>query len=367
MDTERNRKIKEEIGERMVSYLRQREQQAPLKMREGAKDEVWKRIVSAKPQQKHRTIGRSWFVAAASVAAVVLFAILFYTPEEMQKAVMHDRTDYQHMTSSLTEGDEIELLISGNEQIVVDASEKKIVHSSDGIVRVGDKQLHANSTSNINGRSEMNQLWVPYGKHIQLVLSDGSVLDVNAGSRVIYPKEFHPGCREIYVEGEIYIDVRHNDNVPFVVRTNNFDVNVLGTAFNIMAYKDEAHSEVVLVRGKVEVKDRKEQSYLMSPNEKVRFDNDNYAGKEKVNGMDYVAWKEGLLILQGESLTTVLQKLVKYYNRKIEFDPALLAQISMHGKIDVNESLENVLTSIALTSGVQWEKIGTDYHVLKQN
>ena len=86
-----------------------------------------------------------------------------------------------------------------------------------------------------------------------LTFSDGTKIWVNSGSKVIYPVSFEKKKREIYVEGEVYLDVTHDTSWPFVVRTQQVDVKVLGTSFNVSAYKDDSNMQVTLVEGKVEV------------------------------------------------------------------------------------------------------------------
>lgn len=365
MDTKRNNKS-EEVRDRLIQYLRQREKQRPSGMRENVKDEIWSRVAKEHSKKRMRLVYRRWSVAVASVAAVIVLAVVFYPGDDWSQYPVSDISRFKVIASASHNSNDIQLIVPGSGEIVVDVEDKKIVHSNDGMVCVGDKAMNVSSESAKGKQEEMIQLWVPYGKHIQLELADGSVLDVNAGTRVIYPKTFRKDCREIYVEGEIFIDVQHTHNVPFIVHTNHYDVNVLGTAFNIMAYKDEMQSEIVLLRGKVEVKDQKEQRYLMKPDEKVSFNGTMYAGKEKVDASEYVAWKNGLFILKGEPLNHVLERLTRYYNRKIECDPVLSASIPIYGKIDVNESLEDVLTSIALTSGVEWKKLGSSYQLLRK-
>lgn len=75
----------------------------------------------------------------------------------------------------------------------------------------------------------------------------------NSGSHVIYPSDFDKNKREILVEGEVYLEVAKDPKRPFFVKTKDFDVKVLGTTFNVSAYKDDAIASVVLVEGKVEV------------------------------------------------------------------------------------------------------------------
>ena len=116
-----------------------------------------------------------------------------------------------------------------------------------------------------------NQIIVPPGKRTNVVFADGTKICVNAGTRVVYPEVFLDDSREIYVEGEIYLEVFRDESRPFIVRTEKMNVRVLGTTFNISAYKNQTESSVVLVEGKVEVELINKQKIKVSPNEMVLF------------------------------------------------------------------------------------------------
>lgn len=98
-----------------------------------------------------------------------------------------------------------------------------------------------------------NELIVPVGGEYRLVLADGSVVYMNSASRLKYPVRFTGGERLVELEGEAYFEVTKNEAHPFVVRTKRLDVTVLGTGFNVMAYRKDARTEVTLVNGKVDV------------------------------------------------------------------------------------------------------------------
>lgn len=79
--------------------------------------------------------------------------------------------------------------------------------------------------------------------------------------------------REIYVEGEVYLEVAPDKNRPFIVRTDNMQVRVLGTKFNVTAYNDDALKRVVLVSGKVEVRTNEKERVLLKPNQLFAYEN----------------------------------------------------------------------------------------------
>ena len=100
-----------------------------------------------------------------------------------------------------------------------------------------------------------------------MTFADGSKVWVNAGTRVIYPVEFEKDKREIYVDGEIYIEVARDENRPFYVRTKDMNVRVLGTKFNVTAYESEAIRSVVLAQGCVQVETARTPKAILAPNQ----------------------------------------------------------------------------------------------------
>ena len=90
------------------------------------------------------------------------------------------------------------------------------------------------------------------------------------------------------MEGEVYLQVTHDETRPFVVNTSALDVEVLGTSFNVSAYRGDAHASVVLVEGAVDVKDRADRHVRMQPNERVQLDDAGDLQKETVHALDYI-------------------------------------------------------------------------------
>ena len=204
----------------------------------------------------------------------------------------------------------------------------------------------------------MNKLIVPYGKTTSLILSDSSKIWVNSGTTLIYPPVFDLNKREIYVEGEIYIEVAKKDTLPFVVKTAQMNINVHGTKFNVSAYKEDETQFVVLVEGSVAVKNKKlEKEEELSPDDKYEYSNlSNKDQIEKVNSHDYICWRQGFLHFEDEHLNVVLKKLERFYNIPLHYDADAVKKIIVSGKLDLEENIENVLNIISITTSITFYK-----------
>ena len=196
---------------------------------------------------------------------------------------------------------------------------------------------------------------VPMGKRIQLLLSDGTKMWVNSGSRVVYPIIFDKKKREIFVQGEVYLDVIEDKNRPFVVKTDQFDVNVLGTAFNISAYSDNSQSSVVLVRGKVNVTDRTKGVVIMKPNQFTAIKDGKAGIPREVDVEKYICWKENLMIIQDDRMDEVFAKLKRYYGKEFVFTDKV-AELQVSGKLDLKENLEDILKSISFSVPITYQE-----------
>lgn len=142
-------------------------------------------------------------------------------------------------------------------------------------------------------KNEMHQIMVPNGKRADITFSDGTRIYINSGSKVIYPDIFEERKREILVEGEVYLDVAKRKDCPFVVKTREFDIRVLGTSFNVCAYREDEAASVVLVRGSVEVTTENKSKVRLAPNQLVDIKG-NKTQVRKVDVSEYISWKDNL-------------------------------------------------------------------------
>jgi transmembrane sensor len=206
----------------------------------------------------------------------------------------------------------------------------------------------------------------PAGARTYITLPDSSTVWLNAGSKITYGQEFGEKHRELSLSGEAFFDVRKGETL-FQVHTADFDVAVLGTAFNINAYTEDDAVSTTLVRGSLKVSrtgPNGSEYLILAPNEKVTIKG-NFAErirtsmmKEKnINGTADGEWKDGWLTAQGENLEQLTRKIERLYGVKISFENENLKNFKYTGRIQ-QLSLEQVLRALALTSPVAFELKG---------
>lgn len=204
-------------------------------------------------------------------------------------------------------------------------------------------------------KEQIVQETTAYGETKQIILSDGSKIWINAGSTLKYPKEFKKSIRSVSLEGEAYFTVMKDASKPFVVQTNNLSVKVLGTEFNVKAYRNDSRTIATLNTGKIEVKTNTNQTQLLKPNEQLMYDNQSAKiDVETVAANDISSWKAGQLIFTDASFEEILQTLERRFN--VSFEVTGNMNSSAHGysvKFLKNDSLEQILNVLEDVTGVK--------------
>ena len=247
------------------------------------------------------------------------------------------------MIDSLSRSGQVQVLLDGKQAIGLDKNNAEIRVDEDGAVIVDDKLVAASKGEKIS----MSQVVVPYGKRTKIILPDGSSLWINSGSCISYGSDFTTN-RRLNVQGEIFLDVKRDEQHPFIVKTTHLEVSVLGTAFNVTDYAKDMETSVVLVRGSVDVKVDNKAKKRLVPNQRLSME----SGAVEVNEVDvysYICWKDDIMNFDGQKLTAVLKALSRYYNTKIEIIGSLEDE-KCYGSLDLNCTLEEVLESISLTT-----------------
>ena len=199
------------------------------------------------------------------------------------------------------------------------------------------------------------------GTQTCLSLSDGSIVWLNSGSSLRFPLSFrNQPTRKVELLGEGYFEVTENAEQPFVVQTPAIDIKVLGTSFNVSAYKNEPEITVALVEGKVSLMKRFNGEYKkvldLNPMEMASFNpKKNKIVQSKVDLMDkYTAWKDGRIVFYNDPIEKVVSRLENWYNVEIEVADSSLSKYHFTATF-IDESLEQVLKLLSLSSPMKYE------------
>lgn len=189
-----------------------------------------------------------------------------------------------------------------------------------------------------------NTITVPLGQRVNLSLSDGTKVCLNAGSTFTYPALFAGNSRKVKLDGEAFFEVSPNKEKPFIVHTDVCDVEVLGTKFNVDAYNKENTFSAALMEGRIVVKNNAFPSNVihLTPNNKVTLSD----GKLKISNIsdyDIYRWKEGLICFKGLNFIDLMKRIEKYYGVDIVIENQSLSKHSFSGKFRISDGIENLL------------------------
>lgn len=250
------------------------------------------------------------------------------------------------------------ILENGQEIKIMEQTSEIVMDKETSSVRINDQQVSLSSEQ--KARDDFNQLIVPFGKRSKVILSDHTVVWLNAGSRLIYPTRFFKKERIVRLEGEAYLEVAKDKEKPFIVETLHSRIKVLGTSFNVKAYPDEATEETVLAEGSVKLDlhgPSFKKSVLLEPEQRVVFMVENKScSVSRVDIQDYISWVNGMFIFHNEPMTSVLRRISRHYNIEIRYSQAVENKF-IYGKLDLKEDSHKVLDALALISNGNYKDI----------
>ena len=189
----------------------------------------------------------------------------------------------------------------------------------------------------------MNTLYTPAGQRAQLVLQDGTEVWLNAKSKLIYPSQFTGKERKVVVEGEAFFNVAKDYEKPFIVSSQDVDMKVLGTQFNVYCYPEAGYIQTSLLEGSVRVffQDKESEGITLKPDQQVTVT----GGKmvvEPISLNDHFLWREGIYAFENEPLINILKKMELYYDVKIMVKDTSLFNDTYTGKFRQRDSLDDV-------------------------
>lgn len=243
--------------------------------------------------------------------------------------------------------------------------------------------------SNVTGSQQLCEIVTPLGARSQITLPDGTVVSLNAGSRLSYRKDFNEKNRFVSLEGEAFFKVRTNKEMPFIVNVLGIKVKALGTTFNVKGYSKDNSVVATLVEGIIKVEgkgvDQKAFSYTLKPNQNIVYirrtkflqatkseDQPKVTAKEtselttnlkrkdvivvntNINTQILTSWKDPRWIIEGEELENLATMFERRYNVIVHFKSEQLRNFKFSGTIE-NETLEQVLGILRLTTPLKYE------------
>ena len=311
----------------------------------------WERIEASlivRPRRRQRLF---WTIG---IAASVVLMLMFTSPFSRQVEQCVPLVEQANIAPG---GVKAMLRYENGETIDLTSLTSSRIVTSDGSVLVNDsvKGLCYDRGELENQPMKYHTLTVPAGGEYHFTLADGTRVWVNSASEVRFPNCFSGERREIYVKGEVYLEVACDEIHPFVVHAGENEVRVLGTRVNLTAYPDEQKVITTLVEGSVEF--RNDQSSIrLKPGEQSVLDQlINKLEKQKVDVSIYTSWVSGTYEYERMPLLDITRQLSRWYDIQFIFEAEEFRDHPFTGIVKRDQSLEEVLLIIEKTTNIRFE------------
>ena len=225
-----------------------------------------------------------------------------------------------------------------NGKVVILNKQGQSTQAIEGVQEIKNGELVYNDNAD---HIVQNTLSTPRGQLFKIVLPDGTKVWMNANSSLSYPSKFIGAERSVELHGEAYFEVTKNPNQPFIVKTAQQEIKVLGTHLYINAYDNEPITKTTLVEGKIEVQHH-HQKMLLTPNQQA-LTKGAILNKKNVDALEYITWREGYFTFHNASPNEIMQQLARWYDLNVRPDHSEKNE-RFSGKISKQMNLQEILT-----------------------
>lgn len=250
-------------------------------------------------------------------------------------------------------------LEDGTIKVLNETQDINVTNTSGEVVgQQNNNQLVYKETKKATQKLVYNTLTIPYGKTFQIQLSDGTKAYLNAGSSLKYPVQFlSKDTRRVFVKGEVFLDVAKDRERAFVVNSDNLNIEVYGTQFNVYAYPEDELAEVVLVEGAVGLyTNNRNEVQPLKPGFKASYNkNSEEITKKEVITDIYTSWMKGELVFRNMTFNNILKKLERKYDVVINNNNTELSKEKFNASFGVNPSIKEVLEELKLNYNLHYK------------
>jgi ferric-dicitrate binding protein FerR (iron transport regulator) len=249
---------------------------------------------------------------------------------------------------------------------VIDPTQSLLAESGNATNKATNKasqsQRKSISGTETSPKKGYNSISTPPGERVAMVLSDGTRVYLTSNSYLKYPSSFDTDKREVTLVGRAYFEVSKS-KVPFIVSTSDMEVEVLGTSFDVESRTSNNSSNVILVEGSVKVNTNKE-SRIIKPNEQISIHRKTKQSTiTTVDSKLLTMWKDGVLIVRGQTFGELIESLSAWYGVKIIDRTNLNTIEKFNGRFD-REDIEAAIQAVCISARIKY-KIVNGYLVLE--
>ena len=318
---------------------------------------IYSRIVETTTKKK-KVFRLTWRWAAAAIFILMagLCGLLLNKqpdkPVKIAKSHVINGTPIKpgsHMaTLTLADGSTIALEDAAN-GVVAQTGGTAVTKTGKGAIAYSDKGDHAAADQH-----SLNTINIPRGGQYTVTLSDGTKVWLNSESSLTYPVVFGGAERRVILKGEAYFEVSKNERQPFIAQTEHADVHVLGTHFNIDAYKDENTEKVTLLEGSVRLSTGSAKALLTPGEQGIVALSQAGIDKKKVNVNQVMAWKNGYFIFRESTIQDIMRQIGRWYDVEVVYE-GNIPKGTFGGTYSRNKDIHELLKGLELTGLVHFK------------
>jgi len=296
-------------------------------------------------------------LAAAVAIFVALFTTAFFLFQKSHQEIARNPQNRPVVNDIVPGGDKAVLTLADGRKIVLDTASNGALVQQGGIkvIKIGGQLSYSSET--ISTQVLYNTITTPKGGQYQIELADGSKVWLNAVSSLRFPTAFTGKERTVELIGEGYFEVKHNAAMPFHVKVNDVDVQVLGTHFNINSYSDEPAVKTTLLEGRVQVKKNNKHVFLNPGQQAIlKPGEDNITIDYDVDVDEVVAWKNGRFLFNSADIETIMRQVGRWYDADVVFEKK--SNKKLHADLPRSQNVSQLLKILEATGKVDFEVKG---------
>lgn len=326
-------------------------------------DDAWKRIdrqTEKVPGWKRRRMAPYWWSAAAVVVLAIAGVLFMNRPKEpVSTTLIASSAGFKPGSQKAT------WELPGGKLIELEEDGVRLLTGEDGSVLGRDSANTLIVGKGRKGEVEQSVIRVPQGGEYGVVLADGTKVWINSESELSFPSAFEGKDRVVELKGEAYFDVVKDAGHPFIVKTGETAIRVLGTSFNICGYAEDGYQQTTLVSGSVEVESRGKQ-YRLTPGEQLEVREEG--GEPEIRKVDvrlYTSWKDGMFRFLDMPLDELTVKLKRWYDVNFVFENEACKAYRFSGAVRKDVDFNEFIQLVETTTNVKFE-IDGDNIVIKE-
>ncbi|MDB4924031.1 FecR family protein [Mucilaginibacter sp.] len=281
------------------------------------------------------------YTAAAAIVLVGSFCLYFSLKQKSLKQQLIAQKPTKVLHDALPGTNKAVLTLADGSTVALDSAHIGIL-SKQGKSIVNNtstgKLIYTVGDSGEEAMPQINTLATPRGGQYQIILPDGSKVWLNATSSIKYPTFFKGKDRQVEITGEVYFEVAKNPAMPFIVKTRNTEIEVLGTHFNVMAYDDENTTKTTLQEGAVKIRSGN-WSGVLKPGQQAIQSKQNGNTIKEVDVDQELAWKNGLFQFTDDDIQSIMRKVCRWYDLNVIYE----------GKIPVKQYSGRISRSVKVS------------------